>query len=120
MRSEVRVTSDTTVVTLHGDLDMVTVDPLRDLLDRAAAGETPRIVVDLADVPFIDVVSLSAILATADSVRENSRQLMVSGASARCSTPTTCSPRRCRCRGCHPAPTSEPARRRHPGAGWSE
>jgi anti-anti-sigma factor len=81
MRSEVRVTSDTTVVTLHGDLDMVTVDPLRDVLDRAASGKTQRIVVDLADVPFIDVVSLSAILATADSVRENSRQLMVSGAS---------------------------------------
>lgn len=81
MRSEVRVTSDTTVVTLHGDLDMVTVDPLRDVLDQVAAGDTPRIVVDLADVPFIDVVSLSAILATADSVRDDERQLMVSGAS---------------------------------------
>jgi anti-sigma B factor antagonist len=81
MRSEVRVTSDTTVVTLHGDLDMVTVEPLRDVLDQAAAGPTPRVVVDLADVPFIDVVSLSAILATADSLRDDARQLLVSGAS---------------------------------------
>jgi anti-anti-sigma regulatory factor len=32
-------------------------------------------------VAFIDVVSLSAILATADGVREDGRQLMVSGAS---------------------------------------
>ena len=81
MRSEVELTPDVTTITLHEDLDMATVEELRVLLDQAVTGGSPRILVDLADVAFVDVVSLSAILAAADTVREAGRQLTGSGAS---------------------------------------
>jgi len=78
---EVQVTPDETVVTLHGDLDMVTLDELRALLDQACLGDPRRVVVDLGDVPFVDVLSLSTILASADAVREYGGALHVRGAS---------------------------------------
>jgi len=81
MLGEVHVVSDVTYARLHGDLDLVTVDALRDLLDDICAGCSSRIVVDLADVAFVDVLSLSVILGTADALRENNRQLVVEGAS---------------------------------------
>jgi anti-anti-sigma factor len=81
MRSEVRVTPAMTVLTLHGDLDMATVDELRQLLDEAVATSSPAIVVELGDVTFVDLVSLSSILAAADLAREDGRTLTVTGAS---------------------------------------
>jgi anti-anti-sigma factor len=81
MRSEVQVTGSVTTVTLHGDLDMAVVDALRDVLDEALASPAERILVALADVAFMDVVSLSVILAAADTARESARQLTVSGPS---------------------------------------
>jgi len=81
MHSEVQITSEVTLVTLHGDLDMATVDALREVLDGAMATDTPRIEVALADVSFVDVVSLSAILAAADATRDAGRQLTVTGPS---------------------------------------
>jgi anti-anti-sigma factor len=81
MLGEVHVVSDATVARLHGDLDLVNVDSLRDLLDHICAGSSSRIVVDLCDVPFVDVLSLSVILGTADALRESDRQLVVEGAS---------------------------------------
>jgi anti-anti-sigma factor len=67
---------------LHGDLDMVTVDDLRTMLDEIASGPAPAVVVDLSDVAFLDVMSLSVILATADALSETGRRLTVRGASA--------------------------------------
>lgn len=81
MQSEVQFMPDVTVVTLHGDLDIATVDALRDVLDRAMAAASARIDVALGDVTFMDVVSLSVILAAADATREAGRQLTVTGAS---------------------------------------
>jgi anti-sigma B factor antagonist len=78
---ELDVASDSTVLTLHGDLDLVTVDDLRDLLDRACIGDPDRVIVDLTDVPFVDVLSLSTILASADAVRDQGGMLHVRGAS---------------------------------------
>jgi len=78
---ELEVADESTLVTLHGDLDMLTVDALRRLLDNACVGDPQRIVVDLSDVPFVDVLSLSAILATADSLRDRGGALLVRGAS---------------------------------------
>jgi anti-sigma B factor antagonist len=81
MLGEVHVVSDATVARLHGDLDLVNVDALRDLLDDVCASSSSRVIVDLCDVPFVDVLSLSVILGTADALREADRQLVVEGAS---------------------------------------
>jgi anti-sigma B factor antagonist len=81
MLGEVFVMADTTLARLHGDLDLVNVEDLRDLLDEVCGGRSTQVVVDLGDVPFIDVLSLSVILGAADALREGGRQLRVEGAS---------------------------------------
>jgi len=81
MLGEMTVQPSGTTVTLHGELDLVTVDGLRGLLARACAAAPRKLVVDITDVPFVDVLSLSSILATADSLRESGAALVVSGAS---------------------------------------
>ena len=69
-------------VILHGELDIATVQDLRALLSAAAESDSPKVIVDLTDVPFTDVVSLSTILATADALAERGATLRVSGARA--------------------------------------
>jgi len=81
MLGELQLAADSTVVTLHGDLDLVTVEELRDLLAEACDQKPSFVVVDLTDVPFVDVLSLSAILASADSLRDRGGSLLVRGAS---------------------------------------
>lgn len=81
MLGELHLTAGSTVVTLHGDLDLVTVEELRDLLAQACDREPGFVVVDLSDVPFVDVLSLSTILASADGLRERGGALLVRGAS---------------------------------------
>jgi anti-anti-sigma factor len=81
MIGEVHEGSDGTVARLHGDLDLANVDTLRELLDGVAATDSEHIIIDLRDVPFVDVLSLSVILGTADAVREDGRDLIVQGAS---------------------------------------
>lgn len=82
MIGEITIDETALTVVLHGDLDMVTVDDLRTMLDDVAAGPAPAVIVDLTDVAFLDVMSLSVILSTADALREADRELMVRGASA--------------------------------------
>jgi anti-anti-sigma factor len=79
---EITIDETALTVVLHGDLDMVTVDDLRTILDDVAAGPAPAVVVDLSDVAFLDVMSLSVILSTVDALRETGRELTVRGASA--------------------------------------
>jgi anti-sigma B factor antagonist len=81
MLGEVLVQPAETTLILHGELDLVTIERLRRLLEQACAGEPDRLVVDLFDVPFVDVLSLSTILATADAQRDRSASLFVVGAS---------------------------------------
>jgi anti-anti-sigma factor len=80
MLGELRTEGAMTVVTLHGDLDLVTVDELRHLLAEAVAAG-PELVVDLSQVAFVDLVSLSVILAAADTLRAGGGSLVVVGAS---------------------------------------
>jgi anti-anti-sigma factor len=81
MLGQVDVASDLTVARLHGELDRTSVDALRDLLAGVCATDSTRVVVDLRDVGFVDVLSLSVILGTADELRETGRHLSVEGAS---------------------------------------
>jgi anti-sigma B factor antagonist len=81
MLGELLVQPSATTVRLHGELDLVTVDALRALLAEATADIPPKVVVDITDVPFVDVLSLSTILAAADAMRERAAALTVVGAS---------------------------------------
>jgi anti-sigma B factor antagonist len=81
MLGELLVQPSATTVRLHGELDLVTVDALRALLAEASADGPAKVVVDITQVPFIDVLSLSTILAAADSLRESGAALLVVGAS---------------------------------------
>jgi anti-sigma B factor antagonist len=82
MLGELEVRPMVTTVVLHGELDLVTVEALRSLLDEAVVEDPSRLVIDIADVPFVDVLSLSTILATADAVRDRGGVAMVRGATA--------------------------------------
>ena len=81
MLGEVDVRPDVTVLVLHGELDIVTVAEVRALLDEAGAPGCTRLVIDLRDVPFVDVLCLSAILATVDRLRDLGGEASVVGAS---------------------------------------
>src|SRR3954453_1664721 len=81
MVGELVVQPSVTTVTLHGELDLVTVDGLRRLLAKACANRPRKVLIDITDVPFVDVLSLSTILAAADQLRESGASLIVSGAS---------------------------------------
>jgi anti-sigma B factor antagonist len=78
---ELKVRPEVTVLVLHGELDIVTVADVRALLDEATATGCQRLVIDLSDVPFVDVLCLSAILATVDRMREMGGEAAVIGAS---------------------------------------
>ncbi|TQJ57588.1 anti-sigma B factor antagonist [Streptomyces sp. SLBN-115] len=58
-----------TVVTLHGEIDLLVVQPLRTRLDALTAGPHPDLVIDLRDVSFIDCVGLSVLCRTRNRVR---------------------------------------------------
>lgn len=78
---EVDVRPEVTVLVLHGELDIVTVAEVRALLDEAGAPDCNRLVIDLRDVPFVDVLCLSAILAAVDRLRDMGGEASVVGAS---------------------------------------
>lgn len=82
MLGELEVQPAVTVLVLHGELDIATVSGLRRLLDEAAAAGRSRLVVDMRDVPFVDVLCLSAILAAVDRAREAGGQAFVVGATS--------------------------------------
>lgn len=54
--------ADTVTVALHGEVDVVTVDQVRVALTDAIAAAPKHIVVDLADLSFIDSTGLGAIV----------------------------------------------------------
>jgi len=81
MLGELLVQPSATTVRLHGELDLVTVEALRALLAEATADAPGKVVVDISDVPFVDVLSLSTILAAADALRDRCAALVVVGAS---------------------------------------
>ncbi|MFE7931292.1 STAS domain-containing protein [Streptomyces sp. NPDC057456] len=58
-----------TVVTLHGEIDLLVVQPLRTRLDALTAGPHPDLVIDLRGVSFIDCVGLSVLCRTRNRVR---------------------------------------------------
>ena len=69
---------ETTVVQPSGELDMATVDEVRSAL--AASTETPRTILDLSGVSFIDTSGVRLIISEREAATEAGRELrLVSG-----------------------------------------
>lgn len=54
--------ADTLTVALHGEIDILTVDQVRRALGDAVAEGPAQVVVDLADLSFIDSTGLGALI----------------------------------------------------------
>ncbi|MFK0160591.1 STAS domain-containing protein [Streptomyces sp. NPDC090493] len=65
----------TTVVTLHGEIDVVAVLVLRTALDALAAGPEPDLVLDLRTVSFIDCSGLGMLCRTRNRIRSRHGRL---------------------------------------------
>lgn len=59
--SEMDVRGSTAVVTVHGEVDIATVDRLQECLAEAVAAEADRLVVDLSDSSFLGCVGVATI-----------------------------------------------------------
>lgn len=60
-----------------GDLDVYTVGSLRDALGRMIEENTPRVVVDLDSVPFMDSSGLGALMGGVRRLREAGGDLVI-------------------------------------------
>jgi anti-sigma B factor antagonist len=60
----------TVTVALHGEVDVLTVDQVRMALAEATTAHPPLIVVDLADLSFIDSTGLGAIISGFQRARD--------------------------------------------------
>ena len=58
-----------TVVVVAGDIDISTSPTLRSALSEATAGGTRAVVVDLADVPFLDSTALGVLVGAYTALR---------------------------------------------------
>ncbi|MER5518370.1 STAS domain-containing protein [Streptomyces sp. NPDC002763] len=64
-----RTDGGTTVVTLHGDIDLLSVPVLSAALDALTAGAEPDLVLDLSPVSFVDCTGLSLLCRARNRVR---------------------------------------------------
>lgn len=64
------------VVSVRGDVDLATAPALRDAL-AAAVKESDAVVVDLAEVPFMDSTGLGVLVAGANRARAGGRTLVI-------------------------------------------
>jgi anti-anti-sigma factor len=65
------------VVRPSGDLDLATWGDLEALLEIASSSAAPVVVVDLAEVTFIDASGLAILERAGDRLREQNRQLIL-------------------------------------------
>ena len=68
---------DYRVLRPQGDLDVYTVGSLRDALGRMIAEKTPKVVVDLDGVPFMDSSGLGALMGGVRRMREMGGDLAI-------------------------------------------
>ena len=80
LRIEVERTGTTVRIAARGELDISTVDLLREHTTRQLAGDCEIVVIDLADVTFIDSSGLHAILEAAQD--DPQRLRVIPGAAA--------------------------------------
>ncbi|MEU6200837.1 STAS domain-containing protein [Streptomyces sp. NPDC047061] len=87
-----RTDGGATVVTLHGELDLLAIPALSAALDRLTSGAEPDLVLDLSPVSFIDCSGLSLLCRAGNRVRYRVGRL-------RLVTPDDGFPRLLRCTG---------------------
>ncbi|AVH54727.1 MULTISPECIES: STAS domain-containing protein [Streptomyces] len=76
----VRTVDGTTIVALHGEIDLVTAIPLAALLDILASGPQPDLVLDLRPMSFIDCAGLGVLCRARNRVRaRHGRLRLVTG-----------------------------------------
>ena len=82
---EVRVDelADWTVVTLSGQLDVATAPDLRQALQEAQYAGADRVVVDLADLQFLDSFGLGVLVGGLRRARLHGGRLVLAGANDR-------------------------------------
>jgi anti-anti-sigma factor len=80
LSGSVRVDGGLAVVTLAGESDISTVAQLRTLVDEALAAGGRRVLVDLAEVRFMDAGALAVFAAAAERLRKSGGELAVRGA----------------------------------------
>jgi|SRR5947209_2961356 len=78
-RADVLVVDDEALISVHGELDVFTLDVLRDAL--ADVPQVSRVVIDLQDVKFLDCAALRFIEDAAKRYAAESRKLRVEHAS---------------------------------------
>jgi anti-sigma B factor antagonist len=71
---------DRVLVRPSGELDLATVERLRDALDRAQARETALIVLDLSGLEFVDITGVHAIVDGERSAKLNGYEFGLVGA----------------------------------------
>lgn len=68
-----------TVIEVHGDLDMATAPQLREGLQRLVDAGDRQVVVDLAEVPFMDSSALGALVVMMKALRDVGGRLSLAG-----------------------------------------
>jgi anti-sigma B factor antagonist len=66
---------DATVLALRGEADLFTLPAIVDVLARVIADHDGPVVIDLADIAFIDTASIRAVARTAAFLRHRGREL---------------------------------------------
>lgn len=76
LRTVTRVGADgAPVIEVYGELDILTADRLRDVIESVARRRFAIITVDLAGVPFCDLIGLEALVEAADRIARNCGRL---------------------------------------------
>jgi anti-sigma B factor antagonist len=76
----------TAVLRLQGRLNMVAAPRLKSAIDEAVDGGSPRVVVDLNEVGFMDSSGLGALIAGLKKARQSSGDLRITGVNQQVAT----------------------------------
>lgn len=71
-------TDDALILALRGELDVASVDSLRDAVDQAERSTQPAIVVDLRALEFIDSIGIRELMRLHRRAKETGRDLSLS------------------------------------------
>ena len=89
----IRFDVDEVIVEVRGELDVATAPSLRDVLDQVMAEGARRVVVDLAEAPFVDSTGLGALLTAHLRMRAHRGELVLSNPTPAARRPIPCRPR---------------------------
>lgn len=73
----IRFDVDDVIVEVRGELDVATAPSLQDVLDQLMAEGARRVVVDLAEAPFVDSTGLGALLTAHLRMRAHRGELVL-------------------------------------------